>query len=113
MLSLFPELLFLSPFAAFFIRIALAVVFGWSAWQRLRTETPLKVFSAIDIVVAVALFLGFYTQLAAIIGVICTTAWLFKPAWNPYPQSTAALALVMCISLLVLGAGPFAFDLPL
>lgn len=114
MLSLFPELLFLSPFAAFLIRIALAVLFGYSAWNRIRSGAPLfKTFGVIDGILAIALFLGFSTQLAAVVGLVCTAAWLVKPDWNPYPKSTAALALVMCVSLLVLGAGPFAFDLPL
>lgn len=114
MLSLFPELLFLSPFAAFLIRIALAGVFGFSAWRRVRSaSTLLIVFGVVDAALALAFLLGFYTQLAALIGVLCTAAWLIKSDWNPYPKSTSALALIMCISLLVLGAGPFAFDLPL
>jgi hypothetical protein len=114
MLSLFPELLFLSPFAAFLIRIALAGVFGYSALSRIRSGNALlKVFGVIDTLLAVAFLLGLSTQLAAAIGMVCTAAWLVRPDWNPYPKSTAALALVMCASLLVLGAGPFAFDLPL
>lgn len=114
MLSLFPELLFLSPFAAFLIRIALAAVFGYGAFSRVRSGALLlKIFGAVDALLAAAFLIGFSTQLAAILGTICTVAWLMKPDWSPYPKSTAALALVMCISLLVLGAGPFAFDLPL
>lgn len=114
MLSLFPGLLFLSPFAAFLIRLALAGVFGYSAWRRFRnTASLLKVFGAIDALLTVAFFLGIYTQLAALCGAICATAWLIRKDWNPYPRSTAALVLVMAISLIVLGAGPLAFDLPL
>ncbi|MEK7155894.1 MAG: hypothetical protein AAB734_03375 [Patescibacteria group bacterium] len=114
MLSLFPELLFLSPLAAFLIRLALTGVFAYSAWTRMkRPETLMKVFGAIDCLVAVAFLIGFSTQLAALVGIACTIAWLIKADWNPYPKSTAALALVMCLCLLVLGAGPFAFDLPL
>lgn len=114
MLSLFPQLLFLSPFAAFLIRLALAVVFGYSAYARIpHGATLLKVFGVIDALIALALFLGFSTQLAALAGLICTIAWLARADWNPYPKSTTALAAVMCLSLLLLGAGPFAFDLPL
>lgn len=113
MLSLFPELLFLSPFAAFLIRIGLSVVFGVSAWRRVHGTPLVKAFGVIDTLLATAFLVGFSTQLAAIIGAICTAAWLIKADWNPYPKSTAALALVMCLSLLVLGPGPFAFDLPL
>lgn len=114
MLSLFPELLFLAPLAAFLMRLSLAVVFGWSAWLRFGSNnTLLKGFATIDALLAIALLLGAYTQLAALVGLLCTVAWLLRPMWNPYPRSTTALALVMCLSILVLGAGPFAFDLPL
>ena len=114
MLSLFPQLLFLSPFAAFLIRLALTCIFAYSAYVRLpHAQTLLKVFGVIDGVIALALLVGFYTQLAALIGAICTIAWLVRADWNPYPKSTTALVLVMCLSLLILGAGPFAFDLPL
>jgi hypothetical protein len=114
MLSLFPQLLFLSPFAAFLIRLALTAVFAYSAWKRIPSENMLmKIFGGIDAIIALALLVGFYTQLAASIGLVCTAVWLIKSEWNPYPKSTTALALVMCLSILVMGAGPFAFDLPL
>lgn len=114
MLSLFPTLLFLSPFAAFLIRLALVAVFAYSAYTRVPSErTFLKVFGVIDGIIALALLVGFYTQLAALVGAICAIAWLVKAEWSPYPKSTTALALIMCLSLLILGAGPFAFDLPL
>jgi len=114
MLSLFPELLFLSPFAAFVIRLALTAVFAYSAYTRIpHAQTLLKIFGVIDAIIAIMLLVGFYTQVAALAGLICTIAWLVKADWNPYPKSTTALALMMCLCLLVLGAGPFAFDLPL
>ena len=73
MLSLFPELLYLAPFAAFLLRIALTAVFGYSAWTRIRSDRVLlKVFGAVDGVVAIMLLLGIYTQLAAIVGTLCT-----------------------------------------
>lgn len=114
MLSLFPQLLFLSPFAAFLIRLALTAIFAYSAYARIPHGAALiRVFGVIDALIAIMFLIGFSTQLAALAGLICTIAWLVKSDWNPYPKSTAALALVMCLCLLVLGAGPFAFDLPL
>jgi hypothetical protein len=108
------ELLFLGPLAAFLIRVALACVFAWSAKQRVSNGTGFLIaFGIIDGLIAIALFLGLYTQIAALAGFVCTIAWLLKPSWNPYPRSTTMLAAVMCASLLVLGPGPFAFDLPL
>ncbi|TSC87022.1 MAG: hypothetical protein G01um10148_127 [Parcubacteria group bacterium Gr01-1014_8] len=114
MLSLFPELLFLAPFSALVIRVAVAVIFAFSAWTRMQSEqTLLKVFGAIDAILAVMFLSGGYTQLAALIGAVCAIAWLSRTSIRPLPVSTVWLALIMCISLLVTGAGPFAFDLPL
>ena len=114
MLSVFPELLFLSPFAALLIRVALSAIFAYSAWQRFHDpRSLLKTYGAIDAALAILLLAGAYTQLAAIVGIICTFAWLVSPSIRPLPLSTAALALVMSLSLLIMGAGPFAYDLPL
>ena len=114
MLSLFPQLLFLSPFAAFIIRLALGAIFAYSAWTRLSKKgASVKTFGVIDGLLAVLLITGAYTQAAALGGLVCTAAWLIKPDWNPYPKTTTALALVMCLSILVMGAGLLAFDLPL
>ena len=114
MLSFFPELLFLSPFAAFLIRVTLSVVFVYSAYSRLKHERPLlKTYGAIDAVLAILFLGGAYTQLTAIVGIICTVSWLASSTIRPVPMSTAALALVMSLTLLITGAGPFAYDLPL
>lgn len=114
MLSIFPELLFLSPFAALMIRVALSAVFAYSAWNRVSEKRLLlKIFGIIDLLIAVLLLAGAYTQIVAILGALCAAAWLIVPSINPIPRSTAALAFVMCLSLLIMGAGPFAFDLPL
>jgi hypothetical protein len=114
MLSLFPELLFLAPLSATVIRIAVSCVFAYSAYTRTRSSAALlRVFAVVDAVIALALLLGMYTQLAALAGLVCAAAWLIVPAWRPLPKSTVALVFVMCASLLVTGAGPLAFDLPL
>lgn len=114
MLSLFPQLLFLSPLAAFLIRLSLTGVFGYAAYSRLRNGSNLlKAFGVVDGVLTLMFLLGMSTQLAALIGAFCTLVWLIKSEWSPLPRSTTALAFVMCLSLLVMGAGPFAFDLPL
>lgn len=114
MLSLFPELLFLSPFAAFFIRLSLAAVFALSAYRRLQGASSLiKTFGAIDAIIALMLLVGFYTQIAAIAAFVCLAYWLIKPDVRPFPTSAIVLALVMALTLLLTGPGPFAFDLPL
>lgn len=114
MLSLFPEILFLAPFSAFVIRVAVALMFANVAWTRLGSaDRALKTFAYIDVLISLSLLLGLYTQLAALIGLLCTAAWLLVPKWCPLPRSTVVLLLVMCLSLLVTGPGPFGFDLPL
>ena len=110
----FNEILFLSPAAALLLRLALTAIFAYSAYLRIpHANTTLRIFGVIDAILAVMFLVGFSTQLAAVGGLICTAAWLIKSDWNPYPKSTTALAFVMCLSLLVMGAGPLAFDLPL
>ena len=114
MLSLFPEILFLAPIATFLLRVALSLIFAYSAWTRVPSErTSLKVFGAVDALLAVMLIVGFYTQLAALIAALCLIYWLIKSDMSPFPRSTSALALVIAVSLIVMGSGPFAFDLPL
>lgn len=114
MLSVFPALLFLSPFAALLIRLTLAGVFAYSAWTRSRdTRTFIKVFGTIDALFALMLLVGAYTQLAALGAMLCSIVWLIRSDWSPLPRSTTHLVIVLAVSALVLGAGPFAFDLPL
>lgn len=113
MLTLFPQLLFLSPLGIFLIRIALAGIFFYSARVRFSQDSRLKLFGAIDGILALLLLVGISTQLAALVAAVCTFAWLVRPGISPYPRSTTILALVISIALIVMGAGPFAYDLPL
>ena len=114
MLSPLPELFFLSPLAATLIRVSAAIVFGLAAWKHFAdTETREKAVSVLEGVIAVGLFVGFYAQFAAIAGGLVACAWIFSANLRPMPKSTVVLVLIMCITLLATGAGPFAFDLPL
>lgn len=117
MLSLFPELLFLSPFAALLIRIAAAIVFGQMGYTHIRNDERVwvKALGIFEIVVAILLAVGFLTQLAALAGMIVLSivfyiGWVSRPAIR---EPAWWLMFVMCFSLLILGAGPLAFDLPL
>ena len=114
MLSPLPELFFLSPIATTLIRITVATVFALAAWKHFAdNETREKAVSVLEGIVATALAVGFYTQIAAIVGTLVACAWLYAPTLRPLPKSTVLLILVMCITLVVTGAGAFAFDLPL
>ncbi|HXK38992.1 MAG TPA: hypothetical protein VJ043_02800 [Candidatus Paceibacterota bacterium] len=114
MLSVFPSLLFLAPFSAFFIRIALALVFVHAGRNHFaRAENSLRLLAIAEFLLAVALAAGAWTQIAVLAGACIIFFWLVRPEARPAARGTALLALVMCLSLLVTGGGALAFDLPL
>ncbi len=132
MLSLFPQILFLAPLGLTLLRVAAGLVFlsfayfhttrsgelarvrflvvgsgAWIVWFAIIFETA----------IGIALAIGLYTQLAALVGAIAALKCL---VWQKrYPQffllsyTASALLLVICLCLLVSGAGAYAFDLPL
>lgn len=114
MLSLFPELLFLAPFAAFVIRVVAGITLGLLAYRHVFVpKNDLRVLGIFEGVIAVLLVAGAYTQAAALVGAIALAITLIIPSYRALPRSTLTLLLVMCLSLVITGAGPFAFDLPL
>ncbi|OGG58560.1 hypothetical protein A2765_02435 [Candidatus Kaiserbacteria bacterium RIFCSPHIGHO2_01_FULL_56_24] len=114
MLSLFPELLFLAPFSAFVIRISVSIVLAHAAYKHLPVSSAAtRTLGVIEGLCALLLFIGAYTQAAALVGLCIFLIHIFMPSLRPLPRSTIILALILCLSLIVTGAGPFAFDLPL
>ncbi len=114
MLSLFPQLLFLSPFAALAIRITLGLLFAFAAWQHLsRRDSLSRSLGTFELALAIVLSIGAWTQAVALVGFLGMAAGLAIPKIRAYPISTVLLALVMSATLIVTGAGAFAFDLPL
>ncbi len=131
MLTQFPALLSYSFFAPTLLRAAAAVVIALLALTHVRREDELEaIFSPlvskfaptfawllviIEAAVAIALFVGYRTQVAAIAGALLALMMLLAGPriMAPRDRSAAFLLLVVCISLLALGAGAFAFDLPL
>lgn len=114
MLSLFPQILFLAPFSAFMIRIALACVLAFVAWKHFsREETDLRALGVLELAAAAALVGGIWTQGVALAGFVAALLGIVFPRMRVLPMSTMLLALVMLLSLVVTGAGVFAFDLPL
>ena len=112
MLSVFPDILFLSPFAMLFMRLAAATVFGYAAWQHIPQASMLARVVA-EVVCAALLLVGLYTQPAALLGIAMFFLYTFIPSLRTVPTSTNLLLLVLCASLLLSGAGALAFDLPL
>ena len=114
MLSLFPQILFLAPFSATLIRLTLAVLLVYAAWRHIgRNDAVARTLGVLEFAAGLALFVGAWTQgvaLAAFLGIL--GGYVF-PRMRIYPMSTMLLGLVLCLSLVVTGAGIFAFDLPL
>lgn len=132
MLSVFPEILFLSPLAPTLLRLSSGVIFLMIAWKHYEEREAIgatefsvigrgiwiPLFAAvIELGVSLALIIGMYTQAVAILGALLALKHFI---WNrAYPQLfplsriSSALLFVICLSLIVTGAGAFAFDLPL
>ncbi len=114
MLSVFPEILFLSPLAPFLIRLALGGFFIHAAWTHMKDTGILpRTFSVIEGAIAVLLLAGAWTQPAALGAFFVIVIHMLMPKLRTISFGTLLLALVMCLTLLVTGAGAFAFDLPL
>lgn len=114
MLSLFPEMLFLAPFSALLIRLALAVLLAYAAWQHVTVrDLTIRSLSFVEAILAAALIVGAWTQGIAILAFILLALHALIPRLRLFATSTVLLALVICASLVVTGAGPLAFDLPL
>ncbi|MCE9541666.1 hypothetical protein K8R03_03895 [Candidatus Kaiserbacteria bacterium] len=114
MLSLFPQLLFLAPFSALIIRLALFAFLAYTAWKHVsRRDSFLGTWSIVEIGVAAALGIGLWVQVAALAALVLVLLALFVPSMRILPSSTLLLMCVLSLSLFVTGAGAFAFDLPL
>ncbi len=111
MLSLFPELLFLAPLSAVLIRLAAACTFGYIATRRLNDPSLIRGLGIVEGLVAVLLFIGLYTQAAAIVGCVLALLHLGFPHIRMMPKSTIILVAIMCVSLLVTGPGPFTLSI--
>ncbi len=111
MLSLFPELLFLAPLSAVLIRLAAAFTFGYIATKRLNASSMVRGMGIVEALVAVLLFVGLYTQAAAIVGGVLALMHMCVPRFRILPTSTVILVGIMCLSLLVTGPGPFTLSI--
>lgn len=134
MLNTFPELLSYSPLAPFILRVILGLIFLDLGILKFRSEknrwiasfealhlSPaamlVSILGAIEIIGGILLLVGLYTQIAALIFVVFTGTELFLE----YKEATLlkrnivfyVLLFAIALSLLLTGAGAFAFDIPL
>ena len=114
MLSLFPEILFLAPFSALIIRVAVAALLAYAAWTHVaERNATVRALSFFEGLVGAAILVGAWTQAAAILAAIFFVLPFVSSRMRLFATSTLLVALVLCASLIVTGAGALAFDLPL
>lgn len=134
MLNPFPELLFLSGFAPFILRVTVGAIFinlgilklkrekaRWEGFfKAVRLGPPnflVRLLAGLEIVGGAMLVVGLYTQIAALLFVLLT----FTESYIEYREETLLkrslpfyiLLFAISLSLVLSGAGLFAFDLPL
>ncbi len=121
MLNVFPGLLipFLAPTL---LRLAVALGFGFTAWAHFARRREVKsvwLWPAIvgEVAVTVSLFLGTFTQVAALVAlVLCIGFAVYAkkcPRAVPMCRGEYILLAIISLSLILSGAGAFAQDLPL
>lgn len=134
MLNPFPSLLMYSLWAPFLLRIVLGLIFidlgrlalgkekpRWIAsFEALHIPSPRNaatLLGLIEIVGGLMLVVGLYTQIAALAFVVLTALELYAEWQNTdllkRNLTFYLLLFVIALSLLITGAGMFAFDIPL
>ena len=122
MLSIFPSLLSYQELSPFLIRLVLGITLAYFGYRKIKgrgqsSGSNSVLYGAVEILVSIFILIGLYTQLAALINVIILVIKLAFKARNKQLLTDGInyyiLLLVMAISLMVTGAGWWAFDLPL
>ena len=134
LLTLFPDLLTYSLIAPFILRVSLGLVLVYFSYLKFGKERMEKIaffdslgmkpgsfyvnmVGSIEFVGGILLVVGAYTQAAALVGALVMLAATYIK-WR-HPQSLRndiefyILLFVVALSLVFLGAGFFAIDLPL
>ena len=133
MLNPFPDLLSLSFFAPFLLRVGLGSLLFLFGFIRLsgKRETYLERFmdrwprsgkirlfslGGTEIIVGFLFIVGFYTQIAALISIAMALTLLFIKKTRMLTGNSKLLyflIFIVSLSLLISGAGALAFDVPL
>lgn len=119
MLSLFPSLLVYELVAPLLLRLTLgAILIFWSYGKlKERRSAAANTVSLIEGIAGILLVIGLYTQLAALVAAIIFCVHLFKKLQTKSLFTNGVnyyfILLIISLSLLVLGPGILAFDLPL
>lgn len=123
MLSIFPDFLTFGLLAPFILRMVVGFMFinfGMSEIKKTyKSSGKVQKYTAplIKLVLAILLVIGLFTQFVAILLSIIVIGRIYKKTQNDddgkYPIEFLLLTLAVLLSLVFLGAGFFAFDLPL
>jgi len=134
MLSVFPNLLNYNVLAPFILRLAVGIIFlelGYlklgkekSSWKMFFETIHFKpssffvlLLAVIEIIAGAFLVVGYLTQLAALVMAIILLAEAYVELQDGALLKRDivfyTLLLVICVSLILTGAGAYAFDLPL
>lgn len=129
-LNIFP-ILYLSLLAHALLRITLGLILGHLGYRHLHTHKDLKttfaaipqvsallwVLISLELLAAVMLILGAFTQIAALITLTLSLLFLASTRIDTHPTIPqplfSLLVLAVSLSLLITGAGAFALDLPI
>ncbi len=118
-LTPFPDLLYLEILAPFVLRIVAGTFFLYLMlrhFQMRKSSGGALPLGLLELLIGAALVAGAYVQGAALLGVLLSFATFLRrssPLFGSLPRSTHILLIAVCLSLLVTGAGAFAFDLRL
>lgn len=119
-LSIFPQILFLGPtIAPLILRIVVSLFILLLAKERKNKEY--NYIYIVNGIVGVVLFLGLYTQIAVILGLVLIKIDFYLNYWKSRSLTPISIekyflyffAGVILVSLLFTGPGGFSFDLPL
>jgi uncharacterized membrane protein YphA (DoxX/SURF4 family) len=113
--TLFPSFFTFSYFAPLILRLAIALVFFEAARSTWKTPgTGARVASLSSAALGALLFIGLFTQLAALLGIAKILALTYQKKVPSifHSKTFALLAIAILISLMLTGAGGLAVDLP-
>jgi uncharacterized membrane protein YphA (DoxX/SURF4 family) len=120
MLSLFPSLISWSQLSPFFIRLVLGIVLLHWAYKAIRARNISsfeKIFGYLEGLAGILLVIGLWVQAAALFAciklIICLGGKIRRKQFLTDGVNYYLILLVLAISLLLTGAGFFAFDMPL
>lgn len=119
MLSLFPSLLAFEQLAPFLLRLTLGAVLIFWAYGKIKARSDWKptTLGLIEAVAGLLLIVGFMTQLGALVALIILAVKLIKKLQTRSLFTNGVnyyfILFVISLSLLFMGPGAFAIDLPL